>query len=366
MTTSAVDPPWVIEATGLRKSYRSGVGASAALDGLDLHVPRGGVHGFVGPNGSGKTTTIRILLGLVRPDAGTVRIFGHDVSRDLPEVVDRVGAIVEQPRFFPHFSAQKNLMVLARAIGVPRGRVGVVLDQVGLADRAKARYRTYSLGMKQRLAVAAALLKNPDLVIFDEPTNGLDPAGIHALRGLIRGLAAEGKTVVVSSHILAEVQQLAQTISIVGRGRLLAEGPVAEILARTELPWSRVVVAEPLRAAGVLHAAGYHVQTLPDDSLRVAAPHGYDPAGITRALAAEGLYVAELAPVTTALEDVFLSLTASSALGAPPIFPPRQPGDYPAAREALASGEPAQPADRPGAPPRSTAPNPSEGTGTKP
>ena len=214
---------YAIEAYNLRKVYRTRNGTQAAVDGLDLRVPVGGVHGFLGPNGSGKTTTIRMLLGLIAADSGHIRIFDHEIPLAIHEVINRVGAIVEQPKFFPAFSGQKNLQLLASAIGAPRRRVAAVLDDVGLAGRRRDKFRNYSLGMKQRLAIAATLLKDPDLLIFDEPTNGLDPAGIHEIRTMMRSLASRGKTVLVSSHVLSEVQQIADTVTIIGRGRLLAE-----------------------------------------------------------------------------------------------------------------------------------------------
>ena len=232
---------YAVEAYNLRKVYRTRKGRQAAVDGLDLRVPLGGVHGFLGPNGSGKTTTIRMLLGLVAADSGYIRVFDHEVPLHLDRVIDRVGAIVEQPKFFPSFSGRKNLTLLATAIGSPRRRVDQVLADVGLADRAGDKFRTYSLGMKQRLAIAATLLKDPSLLIFDEPTNGLDPAGIHEIRATMRGLADRGKTVLVSSHILSEVQQVADTVSIIGRGRMLAEGRVSDILDAAGEQYARVM-----------------------------------------------------------------------------------------------------------------------------
>src|SRR5918997_612476 len=183
---------YAIEAYNLRKVYRTRGGRHAAVDGLDLRVPLGGVHGFLGRNGSGKTTTIRMLLGLITADSGYIRVFDHEVPLHLARVIDQIGAIVEQPKFFPAFSGRKNLTLLARGIGAPRERVGTVLEQVGLADRARDKFRTYSLGMKQRLAIAATLLKDPQLLIFDEPTNGLDPAGIREIRDTIRRLGEAG------------------------------------------------------------------------------------------------------------------------------------------------------------------------------
>jgi ABC-2 type transport system ATP-binding protein len=310
---------YAIDATGLRKTYRSRKGRQVAVAGLDLKVPNGGVHGFLGPNGSGKTTTIRMLLGLITADSGTMRVFDQELPAALPSVIGRIGAIVEQPKFFPAFSGRKNLALLAQGIGVPKARVGAVLDEVGLGDRGRDKFRTYSLGMKQRLAIAGTLLKDPDLLIFDEPTNGLDPAGIHEIRATMRGLADRGKTVLVSSHILTEVQQVADTVSIIGRGRLLAEGEVADILAASGGESVLVGIEDVHRAGTVLTEAGYRVAPLPDRMLQVSRPSaGLHPAEITRLLAGYQLYVHELTPVRANLESVFLELTAEDHLGASP------------------------------------------------
>src|ERR1700712_3964885 len=280
----------VIETSGLRKVYRSGGRRTVAVDGLDLAVPPGGVHGFLGPNGSGKTSTIKMLLGLARPTKGEMRLFGLPVPAQLPHVVDRVGAVVEEPRFVPTFSARKNLTLLARSVGLPRSSVDTALQQVGLSDRARDHYRDYSLGMKQGLAIAAALLKSPDLLILDEPTNGLDPAGIQAIREMIRDLGDSGVTVLLSSHILAEVQQVCHSVSILGEGRLLASGRVAELLGE-KASRTRVGVADPQGAKHFLESAGYAV-TREIDHLVV---EGHEqPEQITRLLADKGVYVQEL------------------------------------------------------------------------
>ena len=304
-----------IETSGLRKTYRTRRGRQVAVQGLDLHVPAGGVHGFLGPNGSGKTTSIRMLLGLINADSGTMTIFGHPVPDDLPAVIDRVGAIVESPKFFPAFSGRTNLELLAGAIGAPKRRVGEVLEATHLADRAKDHYAAYSLGMKQRLAVAATLLKDPDLLIFDEPTNGLDPAGIREVRDTMRDLGQRGKTVLVSSHILAEVEQVADTVSIIGRGHLLASGSVSAILGSQGTTVVRVGVSEPDRAATLLAYEGW---TTRREGTHLVVEGASDPAAVTRALALAGLYVHELTPVVPDLESVFLDLTTHEQLGAPP------------------------------------------------
>jgi ABC-2 type transport system ATP-binding protein len=301
-----------ISTRGLRKTYRTRRGRKVvAVQGLDLDVPTGGVHGFLGPNGSGKTTSIRMLLGLVRSDAGTMAVFGKTVPAHLPEVVGRVGAIVESPKFFPAFTGRKNLELLAEAIGAPRTRVGEVLEQTSLGERGNDRFRSYSLGMKQRLAIAATLLKDPDLLIFDEPTNGLDPAGIREIRETMRGLGDQGKTVLVSSHILAEVEQVADTVSIIGHGRLLASGTVAEVIGGSTAPVVKVAVDNHEAATGILTAAGMTVRA---DGNYLLVEGATDPADVTRRLAHQELYVSELVPVRADLESVFLELTEGEGL----------------------------------------------------
>jgi ABC-2 type transport system ATP-binding protein len=302
----------VLEVSGLQKTYRSRKGVRRALDGFDMVVEAGQVHGFLGPNGSGKTTTLRTLLGLIKPNGGDMAILGLPVPQNLPEVARQVGAIVESPQFFGNFNARDTLSLLADAGGVDQGRVYAVLELVGLRDRAKDRVKTYSLGMKQRLAVASALLKNPRLLILDEPANGLDPGGIREMRTLMRNLAESGMTVVLSSHILGEVQLICDSVTIISAGRRVAAGPVAEVLAKHASSSVRVRVetgVDVLTAAEVLRAAGAQV-ALEQDHLTVSnAPN---PAQITRVLAQREIYVSELAPVTVDLESVFLELTGTA------------------------------------------------------
>ena len=313
MCPSPVSPPTgdlVIETSGLRKVYRSGTRRTVALEGLDLQVPAGGVHGFLGPNGSGKTTTIRMLLGLARPTKGEIRLFGTPVPDRLPEVIDRVGAVVEEPCFVPSFSGRKNLMMLASSIGVRRSDVDAVLQQVALLERSKEPFHTYSLGMRHRLAIAAALLKKPDLLILDEPTNGLDPAGIRAIRDLIRGLGESGVTVLLSSHILAEVQQVCHSVSIVGEGKLLASGRVEDLLGEGTTTRARLRVADPGAAAHVLTSAGYDVVRKGDDLV----VEGHErPEQLTQLLAERGMYVAKIVTRRPTLESFFLKLTGRQA-----------------------------------------------------
>ncbi len=300
----------VIEATGLRKEFRTRRGLRVAVQSLDLAVPAGGVHGFLGPNGSGKTTTIRMLLGLARATEGTMRLFGQPVPSLLPSVIDRVGAVVESPKFSPNFSGRQNLLLLAGSIGAPPARVDAAVETVGLTGRDRDRYKSYSLGMKQRLAIAATLLKDPDLLILDEPTNGLDPAGIREIRETIRTLGESGVTVLLSSHILAEVQQVCASATIIGNGRLLASGRVDDLIgAGTSY---RLVVPEPPAAERLLADAGFLVRT---DGPALTVDSDRPPAEITRLLAGAGIYLSELTPLRADLETVFLELTAGDMLG---------------------------------------------------
>ncbi|RYE76497.1 MAG: ABC transporter ATP-binding protein [Myxococcales bacterium] len=296
---------FVIQASGLRKVYRVGGQRFAAVDGLDLDVPRGGVHGFLGANGAGKTTTIRILLGLARPSSGQVHINGMSVAEQLPEVLEGVGAVVDEPTFTPTFTARKNLKLLARSAGIPRQRVDDVLEQVGLPRHGRKRFSSFSLGMKQRLAIAAALLKSPDLLILDEPTNGLDPAGIHDIRHLIQSLGASGVTVLLSSHILAEVQQVCDSVTIISEGKRVVHGRVEDLMGE-DTARTRVGVSDPDRAADVLRGAGFEVSSDRNHLLVTGHEH---PEDITRALAAADLFVSDLSAVRPNLETFFLQLT---------------------------------------------------------
>lgn len=302
----------VLEIQGLQKTYRSRKGVRRALDGFDMVVEAGQVHGFLGPNGSGKTTTLRTLLGLIRPNAGRMAILGREVPDALPEVAGLVGAIVESPQFFGNFSAQDTLLLLADAGGVERARVFEVLELVGLRDRATDRVKTYSLGMKQRLAVASALLKNPKLLILDEPANGLDPGGIREMRTLMRNLAESGMTVVLSSHILGEIQLICDSVTIIAAGRRVAAGGVAEVLAQHASSSVRVrleSVADLTGSAAALREVGAQV-VVESDHLMVSGMA--QPSVITRTLAGRGVFVSELAPVSVDLESVFLQLTGTA------------------------------------------------------
>ena len=298
----------VIEVEGLRKEYRRLRGGSTiALDGLDLSVAEGGVYGFLGPNGAGKTTTIRCLLGLVRPTAGRASLLGRSGPTGLRSVISKVGSMVETPSFMPTMSGRRNLELLGAIDGIGRRRVREALDAVGLGERADDPVRAYSLGMKQRLGIAAALLKDPTVLILDEPANGLDPAGIKEVRELLRRLGAEGRTVFVSSHILPEIQHMADRVAIVARGRRVADGSVADVLA-SRASSGVIVRATDLEAAERLLTNAGLASTRDGDHLRVSVDPK-DAAHVTRVLAWGGVYVSELRPLEADLETVFLELT---------------------------------------------------------
>jgi ABC-2 type transport system ATP-binding protein len=292
----------------LSKSY----GSRRALDGLDLTVPTGVVYGFLGPNGAGKTTTMRLLTGLLRPDGGTIEMLGRPFSRSNRHRLFDVGALVESPSFYPYLSGKENLRALASAgPRTPRGRIDEVLEIVGLRDRASDKVSRYSLGMKQRLGIAGALLGDPRLLLLDEPANGLDPAGIVAMRETLRHLAAIGKTVFVSSHLLAEVQQLADVVGIIAAGRLVREGSMKELLAGEGIVRVRVAPEQVAAAAAAL--AGL-VQ--PDHVVPSTAEPGWltvqiapdRTAEVNRTLATASIYASGLESGND-LEELFLSLT---------------------------------------------------------
>jgi ABC-2 type transport system ATP-binding protein len=287
-----------VQTEALTKRY----GPITAVDALNLAVRPGEVYGFLGPNGAGKTTTLRMLLGLVRPTAGTVRLFGRPPGAGQ---LAGVGALIEGPAFYPYLSGRENLRVLARYAGVGTGRVELVLDLVGLSGRARDRYAGYSLGMKQRLGVAAALLKDPRLLILDEPTNGLDPAGMADMRALIRRLGASGCTVLFSSHLLGEVEQVCDRVGVISQGRLVAEGGVAELRGAAGLR----VLADPLddAAARARELVGADRVRVVDGGLDLAV-EPERAAWLNAGLVGAGVAVRELRTRERDLEQVFFDL----------------------------------------------------------
>lgn len=292
-----------IETEGLTKRY----GPIVAVDHLNISVERGEIFGFLGPNGAGKTTTMRMLLGLVRPTSGSARALGLDVATKLPDILARTGSIIETPTFYPYLSGRDNLRVVARITGTADSRIEEVLDLVDLQSAANRKFKAYSLGMKQRLAVGAAVLSKPDLLLLDEPANGLDPAGIVEMRGLMKSLKSQGHTVFISSHVLHEVEQMCDRIAILDHGRVVAQGRVDELLAaegRIEVRIDRSDEAQTILAAlpWIEHV------DLQDGRLLVTAPLARS-AEINEALARRGLYAAEIRPREESLERYFLGLT---------------------------------------------------------
>lgn len=278
------------------------------VDGVSLEVRRGEVFGFLGPNGAGKTTTIAMLLGLVTPTSGRAIVLGHDVQRDPVAALQRVGAMIEAPAFYPYLSGRNNLRVLARADGVSDAQVEAVLATVELTERARDRFATYSQGMKQRLAIAAALLNHPELILLDEPTNGLDPAGQVEIRRLIRTLAQQGHTLFVCSHLLHEVEQMCQRVAILKQGRVLAQGSVDELLRRGHGVQVRVI-GDTARALDLLRAVPWiNAVEQRNDLLLIDTPSDRTPE-INALLARQNVSIAEIRAREASLEQFFLEVT---------------------------------------------------------
>ncbi len=272
------------------------------MDGLDFEVEHGKLTGFLGPNGAGKTTTFRSMLGLTRLDEGHIQIMGMSVPGDLPDLVKQVGAIVEEPGLIKSITGRRNLRVAADTLGLGHDRIDELLDFVELTQDADRNVEQYSKGMRQRLALAAALLASPKLLFLDEPLDGLDPAGQHAFKARLRQLAEDGTTVMVSSHDLADVEALADNVIVINKGKLVAQGPLESLLSASSM---RVEGVEGSDAAETLVAAGYEVNVR-DGSLFVS---GRDGSGIIRALADRGIYPSEVKQARDSLESVFLGMT---------------------------------------------------------
>jgi ABC-2 type transport system ATP-binding protein len=297
-----------VETNGLTKVF----GGRKVVEDLALAIPSGVVCGFVGPNGAGKTTTIRMLLGLVRSTSGSGSILGGQID-DPASYLDKVGALIESPAFYPQLSAVENLRALCDLGRIPRGRADAALARVGLAERKEDRFRTFSLGMKQRLGIAAALLPQPELLILDEPTNGLDPAGIVEMRALIRSFADDGVTVIVSSHLIAEIEQICGFVVVIRAGRLVHQGPIAGL---RELERSNVHLAperdedwEPLRA--LLESEGEHLSDHPSVASGTMVVEGSraTAAELNRLAAEAGITLRHLTEGAVSLERVFFALT---------------------------------------------------------
>jgi ABC-2 type transport system ATP-binding protein len=318
MTTAtlAESPPgprdeseWAVETHGLTKRFESNI----AVNDVELLVPRGCAFGYLGPNGAGKTTLIRVLLGLTHADAGTMFLLGHSVPRHRDVALARVGAIVDEPRFHGHLTGRQNLQILAAAREpAAKGRIDPSLERVGILHRADDKVSKYSMGMRQRLGVAACLLGDPQLLILDEPMNGLDPAGMLDMRDMILSLVAEGRTVVLSSHLLDEVERTCDAVAIVDRGKVIRQGPISQLLAGSSFE-VQVECSEPDRAGGLLLPTpfGAHMQTGPD-GLAISLPEGTDRdaiAEINRLLVEGGISVFRLQHIQASLESWFLEVT---------------------------------------------------------
>ncbi len=290
--------PVAIRVNGLSKQY----GKTRALDHLEFEIPRAKITGFLGPNGAGKTTTFRTLLGLTRPDSGDIEVLGMSVPGQLNQITKKVGAIVEEPGLIKAHSGTVNMRIAADTLGFGHDRIGELIEFVGLTADAGRKAEQYSKGMRQRLALAAAMIGDPELFLLDEPLDGLDPAGQRAFRARLRNLAAEGKTVVVSSHDLADIEALADYVIVLNKGRLVTQGPLESLLDHGA---TRVVVADVQGAVSALSAAG--IESRPDDSGMIVESE--DGSEIVAILAKAGIYPREVRPERTTLETVFLGMT---------------------------------------------------------
>jgi ABC-2 type transport system ATP-binding protein len=301
---------WAVETHGLTKRFDENI----AVDGVELRVPRGCAFGYLGPNGAGKTTLIRVLLGLTHADAGTMSLLGYPVPRERDRALARVGAIVDEPRFHGHLTGRENLEMLAssRERAAAR-RIGPALDRVGLRQRADDRVAKYSMGMRQRLGVAACLLADPELLLLDEPMNGLDPAGMHDMREMIRAFVDEGRTVVLSSHLLDEVQRTCDAVAIVDRGTIIRQGPITELLSGTAVV-VQVDCSEPDRARTLVEATGVGGQVqVGTDGLEITLPSGTGRpviAELCRVLVAGRISLYRFQPMQATLESWFLQVTS--------------------------------------------------------
>lgn len=296
---------YLIETRGLTRRF----GKLVAVNDLSLRAPEACVYGFLGPNGAGKTTAIRMLLGLCRPNAGEVHLFGSPLAANQKSLMRRVGALVESPSLYPHLTGRENLEVTRRVLGAARKLIDRALESTKLIQDAHRRVREYSHGMRQRLGLAMALLNKPELLILDEPTNGLDPAGIHEMRDLIRRLPAElGVTVFLSSHLLSEVEQIASHIGIIHKGRLLFQGTLAELQAEQQTQLT-LGVNQPDQAVHCLTVSGWKVQRRADGFLTVSAATSDEAVRINNLLIGERIEVFHLSLTQASLEDIFLTLT---------------------------------------------------------
>ncbi|MFZ0665609.1 MAG: ABC transporter ATP-binding protein [Acidimicrobiales bacterium] len=335
---------YAVETNGLTKRF----GKNVVVDAVDLRIPRGCAFGYLGPNGAGKTTLIRLLLGLLRADSGSMALLGYPVPSERATALSKVGAIVDEPRFHRHLSGMQNLRIIASAREpAAHKRIGPALERVGLTEKANERVARYSMGMRQRLGVAACLLGDPDLLILDEPMNGLDPAGMREMRGMILGLVDEGRTVVLSSHLLDEVQRTCHAVAIVDRGRVVRQGTIEDLLQATNVglqiecrPADRAhqIVSEMLFVSGIPVVTGVQVGV---DGLGITlSPQATRDhvAEMNRRLVDAGVAVYRLQPVRASLEDWFLTVTTALGHDGPQAPPPMPDGSPASPNAPLSSG----------------------------
>lgn len=305
---SAATREVVLKLTGLSKRF----GTLDVVKGVNLELRRGEVFGFLGPNGAGKSTTVGMILGLITPTAGSVELFGVKQNGNRWAALRRIGAIIEEPAFYPYLSGCANLEVLSRSIGgIEKKKINEVLDRVNLLDRADDQYGHYSMGMKQRLGIASTLLRDPELIILDEPTNGLDPAGTKEIRDLIPTLAHESRAIFLCSHLLHEVELVCDRVAIIKKGAVIADAPVKELLTRANQ--IQIRIDQPGLAMSVLSELTWAKAVIKDDGyIAVDVPAGSE-ARVNQALAEKGLYASEITNRTTSLEEVFLQLTGGAS-----------------------------------------------------
>lgn len=298
---------YIVETTNLSKRF----GKEKAVDNVDLKIKQGEIYGFLGPNGAGKTTTIRMLLGLIKPTSGNVRIFGQDIKKHKLSILKRVGSLVESPSYYPHLTARENLEVLKQIVHAPNYRIDEVLDLVRLNDAANKKVKGFSMGMKQRLAIAASLLHEPSLLVLDEPTNGLDPSGIIEIRNLIKQLPKKYKmTVLISSHLLTEIDQIATNVGIIKEGQLLFQGPITEMREKAKNQIN-IRINHVEKAWQALLAKG--IQAInKDGNLYFQETSDQEVAKIVSILAKEGFSIYRVEEEKRSLEDIFLQMTSSA------------------------------------------------------
>ena len=303
-----------VSTAGLTKRF----GDRTVVDGVNLAIPRGAVCGFVGPNGAGKTTTIRMLLGLIRPTSGGGSILGGSLTAPA-SYLHKVGALIESPAFYPQLSGRDNLKALTRLGQIPSAAIEPALARTGMTDRAGDKYRSYSLGMKQRLGIAAALLPSPELLILDEPANGLDPGGIVEMRGLIRSFADDGITVLVSSHLISEIEQVCDHVVMIRGGRLVHQGPMADLAAgrRPDIVIAPEHAADLEHLARILQARGLSVAAGPADGTAVVSASDASAAELNRLAARDGITLRQISERTHSLEDLFFQLTGTDSAMSP-------------------------------------------------